>query len=60
MATEEPQMAAKPPQATTVATPSPPRRWPIIELAALNSSRLTPETETKAPISMNMGITPKV
>ena len=28
MATEEPQMAAKPPQAATVAMPSPPRRWP--------------------------------
>jgi hypothetical protein len=53
-------MAAKPPQASTVATPRPPRRWPIIELAALKSSRLTPETETSAPISMNIGITPKV
>ena len=60
VATDEPQMAAKPPQATTVATPRPPRRWPIIELAALKSSRLTPDTDTSAPISMNIGITPKV
>ncbi len=60
VATEEPQIAAKPPQASTVAMPRPPRRWPISALAARNSSRLTPDTETKAPISMNIGITPKV
>jgi hypothetical protein len=60
VATEDPQIAAKPPQASTVATPRPPRRWPIMEFAAANSSRLTPETDTNAPISMNIGITPKV
>jgi hypothetical protein len=35
VATDEPQIAAKPPQAAMVAMPSPPRRWPTKELAAL-------------------------
>ena len=43
VATDEPQIAAKPPQAATVAMPSPPRRWPTNVLAARNNSRLTPE-----------------
>ena len=51
-------MAAKPPQANTVAMPSPPRQWPTTVLAARNSSRLTPEFDTKAPISRNIGMTP--
>ena len=42
-----------------VAMPSPPFQWPTKVLAARNSSRLMPETETKAPISRNIGITPK-
>jgi hypothetical protein len=53
-------MAAKPPQATMVAMPSPPRRCPTKVLAARNSSRLMPELVTNAPISRNIGITPKV
>jgi hypothetical protein len=42
VATDEPEMAAKPPQANTVAMPSPPFQWPTSVLAARNSSRLTP------------------
>ena len=37
-----------------------PRQWPMQAFAARNSSRLTPETLTNAPISRNIGITPKV
>jgi hypothetical protein len=58
VATDEPEIAAKPPQETMVASPSPPRRWPMKLLAARNSSRLTPEADTNAPISRNIGITP--
>ncbi len=57
VATEEPQIAAKPPQATMVAMPSPPRRWPRNVFEARNSSRLMPEAEAKAPISRNSGMT---
>jgi gliding motility-associated protein GldL len=60
VATEEPHIAANPPQAKTVATPKPPRKCPMNELAARNNSRLTPETDTNAPININMGITPNV
>ncbi len=60
MATDEPEIAANPAQAMMVAKPSPPRRWPSSVLAARNSSRLMPELDTKAPISRNIGITPKV
>ena len=58
--TDEPRIAAKSSQATTVATPRPPRNCPRKASAALNISLLRPETETNAPISMNIGITPKV
>ena len=57
MATDEPQIAAKPPQATMVAMPSPPRRWPMKALAARNSSRLMPEVVANEPISRNSGMT---
>ncbi len=53
MATDEPEIAAKPPQARIVRSRSTPRKWPISVLAARNSSRLMPETDTKAPISRN-------
>ena len=42
-----------------VAIPNPPFQWPTKVLAARNSSRLMPETETNAPISRNIGMTPK-
>ena len=42
-----------------VAMPSPPLQCPTKVLAARNNSRLMPETETNAPISRNIGITPK-
>jgi hypothetical protein len=58
VATEEPEIAAKPPQAAMVAMPSPPFQWPTKVLAARNSSRLMPETDTNAPINRNIGITP--
>ena len=38
----------------------PAARWPRKVLAARNSSRLMPELVTKAPISRNIGMTPKV
>ena len=60
VATDEPQMAAKPPQAAMVATPRPPRLCPTKAFAARNISRLMPALETKAPISRNMGMMPKV
>ena len=60
VATEEPEIAAKPAQAAMVAMPSPPFRWPRNALAARNSSRLMPEFDTNAPISRNIGMTPKV
>ena len=48
VATDEPEIAAKPPHAATVAKPSPPRIWPTKVFAARNSSRLTPDVDTKA------------
>ena len=60
VATEDPEIAAKPAQAAMVAMPSPPLKWPRKALAARNSSRLMPELETNAPISRNIGMTPKV
>ena len=60
VATDEPLIAAKPPQAAIVATPRPPRQCPTKLLAARNNSRLMPEWETIEPINRNMGMTPKV
>ena len=60
VATEEPEIAAKPAQAAMVAMPSPPLKWPRKELAARNNSRLMPEFDTNAPINRNIGMTPKV
>ena len=45
VATDEPEIAANPPQAAIVARPSPPRRWPTKVLAERNSSRLMPERD---------------
>jgi hypothetical protein len=60
VATDDPLIAANPAQAAIVAMPSPPRQCPTSLFAAWNSSRLMPERVTKAPISRNIGITPKV
>ena len=60
VATDEPLIAAKPPQAAIVASPSPPRQCPTKLFAARNNSRLMPEAETKAPMSRNIGMTPNV
>jgi len=60
VATEEPDTAAKPAQATMVAMPRPPRQWPTKVLAARNNSRLMPEAVTNAPMSRNIGMTPKL
>ena len=57
VATDEPLMAEKPPQATTEANASPPRRWCSQARPAANSSALMPECEAKAPIRMNIGMT---
>jgi len=59
VATDDPEIAAKPAQAAMVAMPRPPRRCPTKRLAAWNISRLMPERETMAPMSRNIGITPK-
>jgi hypothetical protein len=59
VATDDPLMAAKPPQAAMVAMASPPRRCPIQVCAARNSSPLMPEAVANAPIRMNIGIRPK-
>ena len=53
-------MAAKPPQAATVAIAIPPGKWPIQALAARNNSRLMPEVPTSVPISTNSGMTAKL
>ena len=60
VATDEPEIAAKPAQAAMVAMPRPPLKWPTKEFAARNNSRLMPELDTKAPIKRNIGMTPKV
>ena len=56
VATDEPLIAAKPPQAAMVARHKPPRRWPSQASPAWNSSRLRPEAEAKLPIRMNIGM----
>ena len=57
VATDDPLMAAKPPQAATDAMASPPRKWPSHARPAANSSRLMPDLDANAPIRMNMGMT---
>ena len=60
VATDEPQIAANPPQAAIVAMPSPPRRWPRNAFAARKSSRLIPDVVANAPINRNSGTTAKL
>ncbi len=60
VATDEPQIAAKPPQATIVAMPRPPRKWPRNAFAARNSSRLMPDVVANAPIRRKSGTTAKL
>ena len=50
-ATEEPQMAAKPPQAAMVATASPPFRRPSQVFTQAKSSSLMPDLKAKLPMS---------
>jgi len=57
VATDEPLIAANPPQAAIEPTARPPRKWPNQALPALNSSRLMPPAAANDPIRMNMGIT---
>src|SRR3989344_2222119 len=59
VATLEPQMAAKPPLAATVAIATPPRRRPIIACAARNRSPEMPAPATRLPMSTNRGSTIK-
>ena len=56
-ATEEPQMAAKPPQAATVARARPPLSEPIHLRTAMNRSSLMPDLKAKFPISTNRATT---
>ena len=59
-AIDEPLKAAKPAQPEMVALARPPRQWPTQEYAALNKSRLIPDTPAKFPIKTNKGITVSV
>ena len=56
-ATEDPDSAANPAHARTVAEASPPRRCPSQAYAAAKRSALMPETAAKFPISTNSGMT---
>ena len=56
IATEDPEIAAKAPEVTMVATPRPPRWCPTQAPAARNSSREMPPAEASTPISTNIGI----
>src|SRR5690554_6508280 len=56
----EPQMAEKPPQATTVAMDRPPLRWPRKALDTEYSSWDRPERVTRLPININSGITDRL
>ena len=60
VATDEPLIEANPAQAAIVAMPNPPRQCPTNRLAAWNNSLLMPVRDAMAPISRNIGITPKV
>ena len=56
VATEEPQIAAKPPHAPMVASARPPRKRPSQAWPARNSSPDMPEAVASTPIRMNIGI----
>ena len=56
VATDDPEIAAKPEQAVMVASPSPPRRWPTQARAAPKSSPEIPDRVAKTPIRMNIGM----
>ena len=55
VATELPQIEAKPAQAATIDSDSPPRNWPSQALPARNSSREMPELVASTPIRMKNG-----
>jgi hypothetical protein len=56
VATDEPQIAAKPPHAPMVASARPPRNWPSQALPARNSSFDMPDAVANTPIRTNIGI----
>ena len=56
IATLEPEMAPNSTQASTVATPKPPGRWPTSESAKANSWRMRPVFSIRKPAKMNSGI----
>ena len=56
IATLEPEMAPNSTQASTVATPKPPGRWPTSESAKANSCRISPVFSIRKPAKMNSGI----
>ena len=57
VASEEPEIEAKPAQPPTAAIAIPPRRWPSHALAAWNSDWLIPALAANCPISRNSGTT---
>jgi hypothetical protein len=57
VATDEPQIAPKAPEASTAAIARPPRKRAITELANSNSDFEMPPCEAKLPIRMKSGIT---
>ena len=57
VANDDPQIAAKPPQARIVAIARPPRKCPRNALETLYNSRLIPPLFTNSPIRMKRGIT---
>jgi hypothetical protein len=56
IATLEPEMAPNSTQASTVATPKPPGRWPTSESANRNSCLIRPVFSIRKPAKMNSGM----
>ncbi len=59
LTTVEPEIAAKPADATVVAMNSPPRTASSQRFTAAYSSEMMPDAEAIAPISTNIGMTAK-
>ena len=57
VAADEPETAANPPHAATVAMASPPRKWPSHRKEASYRSSDSAARETNTPINMNSGKT---
>ena len=56
IATLEPEMAPNSTQASTVATPNPPGRWPTSESAKLKSCWMRPVFSMRKPAKMKSGM----